>query len=376
MFRSTISTEDRNLVMMVRELVQENIVPRAIEYDSQSNGSFDWSAIDLLAKYNLIAPNIPHEYGGRGLSQLTTAMILEEIAAACAGVATVVSTNLHAISPIITNGSKSQKEKILPLLTEKKAKLGAVTMMANNPSGDIRGAKLNEENGRLILNGYKNYVMNGQVGRFITAIDSSNGDKSGLQVVVLPMSTPGIIIGKNREKLGLRYCDTSEVIFDNVEVEPEHMVGKPGSGFLIFMQNLDRVVPLTGAIGIGIARAAYESALKISKKRFIMGKPSFEESIISFSLVDMANQLNAARLSVHMACWLADNDMDCSQASSKSKIIATQAAQEISRKATEIVGGRACIRGHMSEKYLRDAKMLSLVDGNEQYHKYLIASQL
>lgn len=389
MFRTTISNQDRELVMMVRELVQREIAPKAVLYDSQGDDNFDWSAVDLLAEHNLLAPNIPEEYGGRGLSHLTTTMIVEEIAAACAGVATVVTANLHAASPLMTAGSQEQKNEFLPLLTSKKARLGGIAMMDNRPNLDIlarseqveiKGSSISgqEDKDALVINGFKDYVMNGQVARFLTTIISHTpqGAKSGMQVAVLPMSLPGIRVGKVLHKLGLKYCNSCELIFEDVAVEPRYLLGKPGSGFLVLMQNLDRALPFTGAISLGVARAAYETALAVSKKRFIMGRPSFEESAIGFALVDMAAKLNAARLSVHLASWLIDKELDSSQASSKSKIMATRVAHEITSGAMEIVGGRAYIRGYPSEKYLRDAKMLSMIDGSEQFHKALIASQL
>jgi alkylation response protein AidB-like acyl-CoA dehydrogenase len=389
MFRSTISDQDRDLVMMVRDLAQQEIAPKAVLYDAQGNENFDWSAVDLLAEHNLLAPSIPEKYGGRGLSHLTTNMIIEEIAAACAGVAMAVVANLHAASPLLTAGTEAQRQEFLPLLTDGKARLGALAMIENRPNLDILAQNMQveimgssvtaqQQEDCLILNGFKDYVLNGQVARFIAVLVSlaPQGAKSGLQMAVLPMSLPGIRVGKVRKKIGLKYCNSCEIIFEDVRVEPQYIIGKPGSGFLIFMQNLDRMVPYASAISLGVARAAYETALAVSKKRYIMGRPSFEETSISFALVDMAAQLNAARLSVHLASWLIDQDLDSSQASSKAKIISSRVVHEISSGAMEIVGGRAYMRGYPSEIYLRDAKVLSIVDGSEQFHKSLIAAQL
>lgn len=389
MFRSTISDQDRDLVMMVRDIVQESIAPRALKYDAQGGEGFDWSAIDLLAEHNLIAPSIPEEYGGRGLSHLITAMILEEIAAACAGVAMVVNTNLHSISPLLTAGTKEQKNCFLPMLTQKRAKLGAIANMdtksnldivARSEQVDIRGSSLcGEQLGdKLVVKGFKDNVMNGSVGKFISTMVSvsPHGDRGSLQLVTLPMCSSGVEVGKSSKQLGLKYCNCTKVVFNDVEIQPEYFIGKPGSGFLLFMQSLDRSVPYTGAISLGIARAAYETALKVSKEKFILGRPSFEESAISHSLVNMACKLNAARQSVHFACWLIDNDMDSSAASPKSKIMSNTVAQEISRSTIGILGGGAYLKGNNAEKRIRDAKFLSLVDGSEQFFTYMIASQL
>lgn len=389
MFRSTISDQDRDLVMMVRDLARQEIAPQAVLYDAQGNENFDWSAVDLLAEHNLLAPGISQKYGGRGLSHLTTTMILEEIAVACAGVATVTVANMHTVSPLVTSGTEAQRQEFLTQLTGGKARLGALAMTENRPNLNISVVNSQVEiinssvtgywqDNCLILNGFKDYVLNGQVASFITVLVSLDRSekKSGLQIVVLPVSLPGIRMGSVRHKIGLKYCNSCEIIFENVKVEPQYIVGKPGSGFLIFMQNLDRMLPYASAVSLGVARAAFETAVAVAKKRNIMGHPSFEESAVSFALVDMAAQLNAARQSVYLASWLIDKELDSSQASSKAKILSSRAAHEISSKAMEIVGGRACIKGYPSEIYLRDAEMLSIIDGSEQFHKSLIAAQL
>ncbi|MEA1960336.1 MAG: acyl-CoA dehydrogenase family protein [Bacillota bacterium] len=389
MFRTTISDQDRDLVMMVRELVQNKIAPRAVEWDSRGGETFDWTAVDLLAEQNLLAPSAPEEYGGRGLSHLSTAMILEEIAAGCGGVATSVAANLHAISPLLMSGTEEQRLEFIPLLTRKKAKLGAIPLMDNKPNldiithsemVDIRDSSLSGEPGQdhQVVNGFKEYVMNGQTASFVTTMFSSapDGAKKNLQVVLLPMKTPGLKLAKPRKKFGLRYCSASELIFEDVAIDNKYLIGKPGSGFLIFMQGLERMTPYIGAIAVGISRAIYELALESSKMRFVNGKPFFEESSVSYVLTDMATKLNAARLSVHLACWMIDNEMDSSQASSKAKIISNRYAQDITKSAMEIIGGRAYLKGFVAEKCLRDAKTLSLIDGSELFHKHLIAGQL
>ncbi len=387
MFRTTISDQDRNLVMTVREIVQSEIAPYAVKWDAQGTESFEWTAVDLLAEQNLLAPCAPEKYGGRGLSTLSTAMILEEIAAGCAGVAACVASNLHSIIPLLIAGTEEQRQEFIPQLTQKKARLGAVPIMDHKPNLeiiahpetlDIRGSSLKAAKGEnhQVLNGLKEYVMNGQVASFLTTLYSSpEGSGKGLQIVVLPMLTPGIKMGKIRTRFGLRYCSSSDLIFEDVCVDNKYLVGKPGTGFIIFMQGLERMATFIAAISVGTARAAYETALDTARKRMV-GKPSFEETGASLALVNMANKLNAARLSVHQACWLIDHDMDCSQASSKAKIIASRYSQEITGAAMEIIGETAYLRGYPCEKYLRDAKLLSFIDGSEMFHKSLIAAQL
>ncbi len=393
MFRDAVSQQDKDLVFYVRDLVNNFIVPKAVSYDAGGNDSFDWSAIALLAEHNLLAPTISPRYGGRGISVLTTAMILEEIAAGSAGVATAAATNLHAISPIALAGTEKQRMEYLPRLTSSQPALGALAMIEHGSNLDIMtqgfekldisGSSVKAEHldsGQAVLNGEKEYVMNAAVAEFITALVQFPVDNAaphtGLAIVTLPMQYPGLSLGNIRKKLGLRYCNTSEVIFRQVTIEPEHLVGDPGKGFQLFKECLQQSVPYIGAIGVGIARAAYQHALQTSKERMISGRPVFEESNVSNALVDMASKLNAARLSVHRACWLIDQGRDCSLSSSRAKIISSTVAQEITARAMEIVGGKAYVRGSQAENYLRDAKMLSIVDGSEHFHRCLLTSQL
>lgn len=392
MFRDTISPADKELVFFTRDLVARRIVPQAMTYDTHGNEFFDSSALEVLAEHNLLAPNLPPEYGGRGLSNLVTAMILEEIAAGCAGVAIAVAANLHAISPLMVAGTQEQRDRYLPLMANGKTGLGAIAMVDTGVNLDfllqtervsIRGSSIkgevNEAN-QTVVNGSKDYVMNAAAAKFMTTMveykSSGSSEPGGLQIIVLPMDTPGLSLGNTRHKLGLRYCSTAEVHFNDLIAEPHHMIGTPAQGLEIFKECLYRNVPFVGAVCVGVARAAYQHALEISKERMISEHPVFEESAVSHSLVNMASQLNAARLSVHQACWNIDQGLDYTLTSPQAKIIASEAAQNITWRAMEIVGGQAYVSGNKAEKYLRDAKMLSIVDGSEQFHRCLLASQL
>lgn len=392
MFRDTVSKKDKDLVFEIRDLVRSSILPRAIEFDLRGNDQFDWSAIEILAQHNLLAPTISPDYGGRGFSVLTTAMILEEIAAGCAGVATVVAANLHAISPLLVAGTEEQRRRYLPVLTDCQPKLGAVALvehgsnldiMAHTQNFDIRGSSLkakSQGNRSAVISGHKDYVMNAAVADFMTALVQrpidAGGETSGIQLVVLPMDNPGIKLGNIRHKLGLRYCKTAEVLFDEVTIDEQNMVGNAEDGIELFKNCLYRSIPYIGAICLGVARAAYQHALETSKARLISGRPVFEESTVSHALVDMASKLNAARLSVHRACWTIDEGKNCALTSLRAKIISSSVAQEITSRSLEIVGGKAYVRGSYAEKFLRDAKMLSIIDGSEHFHRCLLASQL
>ncbi len=391
MFRDTISQQDKELVFFTRELINQHIVPRALEYDALGNEQFDGSALDILAEYNLLAPIISPEYGGRGASYLVTAMLLEEIGAGCAGVAAAVAANIQSIAPLLAAGTPEQLGHYLPLLTAPQTSLGAVAMVENGVNLDVllptekvakHGSSLQAQRSSHgdIINGCKDYVMNAATAKFISTLveypECRDKTSSGFQLMVIPLDVPGIKKGPSGRKLGLRYCSTAEIEFKAVKAEPQFMIGGSESGLELFKECMDKTVPLIGAVCVGVARAAYQHALEVSKERKMAGHPVFEESAVRHSLVSMASKLNAARLSVHHACWMIDRGMDHTLTSPQAKIVASQAAQDITSRSMEIVGNQAYVSGNPAEKYLRDAKMLSIVDGSEQFHLSLLASQL
>ncbi|WP_018085072.1 acyl-CoA dehydrogenase family protein [Desulfurispora thermophila] len=375
----------------VRALVQERIAPAALQIDRQGDLSFDYSLAGLLAGKNLLAPTVPREYGGRGLDYFTTALLLEEISAGCAGLAAVVMANIHAASPLILAGSREQKQKYLPLLTGPQANLAAFALTEKAAGSDMGALETSatpcrEESAapaggggqRWLLNGSKDYVINGGVARFITLFattDPANKRGSMLSFLV-PGDAPGLQVGAVRQKMGIRYAHTVQLLFNNVRLEAENVIGRPGSAYLLLMQTFDRGRALAGAIGIGIARAAYEYALQYSKERVQFGRPVFSHQGVSFTLAELATSIEAARLLVWKACWLIDRDLDYSMASSMAKLAASRVAVQVTAKAMEICGGSSYLQGHPVEMYLRDARVLPIIEGTDNVQKLVITSLL
>lgn len=389
----SLTAEQEKLVEELRGLVTRKIAFSSLEFDRIGDRTFDFSLAKILAELNLLTPTIPRDYGGRGLDYFTTALVLEELSAGCAGLAAVVTANIHAASPIILGGTTSQKESFLSLLTNPHVNLAAFALTESGSGSDIGemktfAAPLSQEgcnaaagpdsSGQWLVNGSKDYVINGGVAKFISlfATTDPRNIRGSMMAFIVPSGTPGMSVGAVRNKMGIRYANTVQLVFDTLIVHREFVIGRPGSAYLLLMQTFDRGRSLAGAVGVGIARAAFDYALKYSKERVQFGNPVYSYQGISFTLADLATKIEAARMLVWKACWLIDRELDYTMASSMAKLAGSRVAVEAASAAMEICGGGGYMVGHPVEKYLRDARVMPLIEGTDHIQKAVIASLL
>ncbi|MBA4395298.1 MAG: acyl-CoA dehydrogenase, partial [Desulfobacca sp.] len=198
----------------------------------------------------------------------------------------------------------------------------------------------------------------------------------GLNAFIVDGDAKGLALGSVDDKMGLRACQTGELIFDNVEVPVENLLGVENTGFLIAMQTLDMTRPCLGASAVGVARAAFETALAYARERRQYGRPIIENQGISFMLADMATRIEASRLLTWRACWLVDQGLDSTRASSMCKVFASEMAEKVCSDAIQILGGNGYTRNWPLEKYLRDAKALQIYEGTNQIQRLIISSML
>ena len=377
-----LTREQKRFVERLRELVREEITPKALELDAKGDDQFDWSIASLLASHNLLCPTIPTEFGGLGLNHLTTALLLEELSFGCAGVATVLNANIHAASPIILAGTKQQKESFLPLLVSSTPALAAFALTEPEAGSDVESiSSLAEADGdEFLINGSKDYVLNASVADFFSAFVCIHPahKRASLRAFIIPSTTPGLSLGRARNKIGIRYANTSEVILDQVRVSADNMIGgnRSGSGYLLLTQTLDRGRALVGAVAVGIAQAAYNLALNHARTRIQFGKPIIKNQAVSFPLAEMATKIELARLMTWKACWLIDQDRDHTTASSMAKWYASETALEVTSHAVEILGAGGYMANTFADKYSRDARVLATVEGTNNIQKAIIASLL
>ena len=376
----SLNTRQKKLVEMVRELVNSEIKPHLLS--SPASSGFNWELVRQLAVHNLVCPTVPEEYGGRGLDRLTTALLMEEIAAGHPGVAAVIAATLHAVEPILLAGSDAQKEKFLPGLTGKDAGLAAFALTEASGGSDLsimRTCAVRKGAG-FYLNGSKDYVINAPVASWISVIAATSREqkKASMRVFLLEQNSKGFNIVKQRETSGLNYAPIGEIKFENVFIEEENVIKgqEAGSGYLLLTQTFDRGRAMVGAISVGIARAALEVALEFAENRVQFGTSIKNHQAIAFSLADMATSVEMARLMTYKACWLIDKGGDYTAASAMAKVVGSETAQQVTYAAADILGARGYEKGSLIEQLVRDARVLSTIEGTNNMQRAVIASQL
>lgn len=373
-----MSEEQMELVSLVRDVLKSEVEPLVLELDRREEQDFDWRPVETLARLNMVAPIVPEEYGGRGLDFVTTALIIEEVAAVCAGLAACMVGTIHALLPILVGGDEEQKKRFLVPLVSHKPALASFALTEPKGGSDIQrlDTHYRPAGDGFILNGIKDYVINGAVADFVTvcAGASQDGRPGAYQFLIVPRDRIKATI--NRRTMGIRYSNTAQLVFEDTPVTKEELIGHPDTGYLLLSQTLDCGRALIGAIQVGIARAAYEQTLSYARTREQFGRPIFSNQGVSFPLVEMATAIDAARFMVWRACYLMDQDGDYTRASSMARLYAGQVGQMVTARAIDIMGAAGYNDDSLLSVYFRDAKVCSIVGGTDNVQKMIIASLL
>jgi len=374
-----LSEEQKNIQEEIRDLA-EMLRPLSLKIEAARPGPINKTYRNALIGNNLNSYAVPSEYGGRFQDWLTISFIMEEIGYGCAGFATIYAAVIHAISAILIGGSTEQKEKFLPLFLK--------------PAGAIVGCCITEEKGGsdvssfdtffrqkgdgYVINGTKNPVVNAGDAAFYIVWANRDKDRgrSGIEAFIIPKGVDGITISAYQDKAGLRCAPTAAVSFHNVVVPKSNLVGFQGSGYLLLMQNLDWTRALYGAISVGVARAAIEEAINFAKEHVLRTRPIIKNQGISFTLADMAMEIDAARLLVWRACRLMDLNMDYTREASMAKVFASEVASRATSEGMLILAKHGFLQPHLMAKYQRDAQGLRFISGTDQINKIIISSQL
>ncbi|HPF20599.1 MAG TPA: acyl-CoA dehydrogenase family protein [Syntrophomonas sp.] len=379
MVNFALNNNQQSLIKSIR-LLAPQLAQKEMEIDQHRSEAFDCSLVNELAKLNLLNPMVPPEFGGRGLNYFDYALLMEEIGAVSPGLAAVMIFNCHFISILDSIGTEEQKAQYLPVFTQQQPKLAAMALSEKNAGSDAGNMSTLavKKNDHYLISGIKEYVTNGTNADYIVCFATLDPTRARSQMLALlvPGNAPGIRQGQLRKTMGIRYAHCTELIFDNVSVPAANLLGEEGNGYMIITQAIDRDKVLTGAIGVGIARAAFDMALAFAKDRKQFGRTIYENQAIAFELSKMAAQIEAARMVVWKASWLLDNNEDFTVAASIAKITGTTTAEEVVSKAMDIVGGRAYLEGHPLEKLYRDVKIFSNLEGTNHIQNAIITSLL
>lgn len=362
---------------VARKFSENEITPVAAKFDASSE--FPKEIIAEGAKLGLCNLTLDPENGGSGLSLHDACLVIEEIAAGCAGFATSMVANDLALTPIRIAGNDEQKKKFIGELVEKQ-KLASFCLSEPGAGSDAAGisTKYEKKGDKLIINGSKQWITNGQYAKNFTVFASSDLSlkHKGISCIVVPADSKGITIGEHEDKLGQRCSNTVPITFENVEVPIDNLIGEEGTGFVTCMKTLDFSRPLTAILAVGIARKAFEYALAYSEERKQFGRSINSFQAIQFMLADMATNIEASRLLTLQSAKMLDMGIDATLYSSMAKRLAADTGMQITLDAVQIFGGYGYTKEYPVEKLMRDAKLMQIYEGTSQVQRIVISREL
>ena len=373
-----ITEEHEDLRMKIRGFVEEEVKPIAFMLDKENE--FPTEVVNKLGKMGMMGIPYEKKYGGAGLDVISYAIAVEELSRVDGGTGVILSAHTSLGSyPIAAYGTEEQKQKYLVPLA-KGDKIGAFGLTEENAGSDAGGTETTAvlEEDHYILNGGKIFITNaGKADTYIVfAITTPNIGIRGISAFIVEKDWEGFTFGEHYDKLGIRSSATAELIFNDVKVPKENLLGKEGEGFKIAMSTLDGGRIGIAAQALGIAQGAYEHALEYSKERVQFGKPICQQQIIAFKLADMATKLRAARLLIYSAAELKHNHESYSMEAAMAKQYASDVCLEIVNDALQIFGGSGYLKGMEVERAYRDAKICTIYEGTNEIQRVVIASHI
>ena len=363
---------------MARRWATEHIAPNARQWDRDAD--IPRPLVAQLAELGFLGIFIPPEYDGCGFGDLAATVIMEEIARRCGATALMLDAhNALCCAHLLLAANEEQKRKYLPKLAKGEL-LGAWALSEPGCGSDAAALKTTAvlDGDCWVLNGSKHWITNGHYAGVyvVTATTTPEGGAKGISAFIVERDTPGLIIGKKEDKLGMRGSDTVGLTFDAMRIPKENLCGQLNQGFADAMRVLERGRITISAMSVGLARGALEESLAYAKQRTTFGKPIFEHQSIQFMLADMAVDVDAARLLTRKAAILSDAGQECRLHVSIAKLFASEMATRAGMNAIQIHGGNGYTKDFPVERYMRDAKLCEIGEGSSQIQRIIIARHL
>ena len=363
---------------MARNFAEKEIRPTIMKFDESQE--FPFEIMKHLGELGFLGVIFPEQYGGAGLGYVEYATIIEELARVDGSVGlSVAAHNSLCSNHIYMFGTEAQKKKYLPELTTGRM-IGAWALTEPTSGSDAGGMLTTAtlDGDQYVLNGSKNFITHGSVGHVtvVMAISDKAKGKKGISAFIVDNDTPGFIVSKKENKLGMRCCDTSALAFDNCRIPKANLLGEECTGLSQALAVLDGGRISIAALALGIAQGALDASLKYSKERKQFGKPIGEFQGIQWKLADMATSIEAARLLTYRSAYLKSNGKDVTLESSMAKLYASEAAVVATNEAVQIHGGYGFIKDFPVEKFYRDVKLVTIGEGTSEIQKVVIARNL
>ena len=363
---------------MLRDFAEKEIRPNMKKWDDEEY--FPVETFKKLGELGLLGIFIPEKYGGSGFSYFEYATALIELGKVCGGIGlSVAAHNSLCVGHIYYHGSEEQKLKYLPRLVSGEW-IGAWALTESNTGSDAMRMKTTavKDGNEWILNGTKNWITHGLSGDVLVVLVRTGEllDSNGITAFIVEKGTPGFSAVKIKDKLGVRASETAELIFDNVRIPQENVIGEVGMGFKQAMQVLDGGRISIASLSCGIARGAYEASLKYSKEREQFGQAIAQFQAIGFKLADMATEVAAAELLTFQAAALKNNKLPVSKEGAIAKYYASEVAVKCGNEAVQIMGSYGYTKEYPAEKFLRDAKLMTIGEGTSEIQKIVISREI
>jgi len=373
-----LSDEHEMLRASVRQLADDKIAPRAAEIDE--SGEFPWDVYEALRRADLHATHIPEEYGGAGADSIATAIVIEEVARACAASSLIPAVNKLGTMPLLLSASEELKREVLPACASGDA-MFSYALSEREAGSDAAAMRTRavRDGDTYVLNGSKAWITNAGVSTYYTVMattDPGRGAK-GISAFVVHKDDPGFSVGTKERKLGIKGSPTCEIYFSDCVIPASRLVGEEGTGFGTALRTLDHTRLTIGAQAVGIAQGALDATIAYVKDRRQFGQAVADFQGVQFMIADMAIRTEAARQQVYVAAAMAErNAPGLTLASAAAKVNASDTAMAVTVDAVQLFGGAGYTRDFPVERMMRDAKITQIYEGTNQINRMVIARQL
>jgi len=369
----------------VRRLARERVEPRAAEIDA--SGTYPFDIYQLFQEYGLLGLGMPEAYGGGGADLLTLSIAIEEVARVCATSSLLIAVQHLGAMPIMLAGTEAQKKRFLaPIATgEHKAAFALTEPGAGSDASAAQTRAVEDPKGGYRLSGSKVFITNGSVADTVVvfAATGNRHGAAGMSAFVLDKGMPGFSVGRVEKKLGIRGSDTAQLLFDDVHVEADRLLGREGEGFKIAMRTLDRTRLGIAAQALGIAQGAFDLAVRHVRGRQQFGRPLSDFQGLQWMLADLAVQIEASRQLLYRASevveragFAIESSAEVTRLSAMAKLLCSDTAMRVTTDAVQLFGGYGYLQDYPVERMMRDAKITQIYEGTNQIQRIVIFRNL
>jgi alkylation response protein AidB-like acyl-CoA dehydrogenase len=373
-----LDDDHRAIQDAIRSYVQDQIAPHAARWDKEHH--FPAEQLKGLADLGCYGVAVPTEYDGAGLDYLALALILEEVAAGDGGTSTVISVNNCPVCSILMGfANEAQKQEFLKPLARGEM-LGAFCLTEPHVGSEAGGLKTTavRDGDDYVLHGVKQFITSGKNGdvAIVMAVTDKAAGKRGISAFLVPTNTPGYTVARLEDKMGQHSSDTAQILFENCRIPARYRLGDEGQGLKIALAGLEGGRIGIAAQSLGMARAAFEAALRYSKERVAFGVPIFEHQAVQFRLAEMATQIEAARQLIWHAASMKDAGIPCLKEAAMAKLFASEMAEKVCSMAIQTFGGYGYVSDFPVERIYRDVRVCQIYEGTSDVQKILIGRAL